>query len=131
MRDRSQQINRRRCNDGSPVAETIFEDTVQVVTETSRPRFQRPRSQLNQGRETQSSQIVRQPRRNPYRAPENSNRSNLRRYHSQHNLAQSVSSISEPTSRSSYSGSTSISSRYLIFLFKKITVIECIFNPLY
>ena len=70
MRDRSQQINRRRrnesiANDGSPVPETIFEDTVQVVTETPRPSFG-SRRQLYQGRETQSSQIVRQPRRNPY-----------------------------------------------------------------
>ena len=120
MRDRSQQINRRRrnesiANDGSPVPETIFEDTVQVVTETPRPRFG-SRRQLYQGRETQSSQIVRQPRRNPYRAPENPNRSNLRRFYSQSNLIQNVTNMSGPTNRSSYSGSTPTSSRYyLIF----------------
>ena len=53
---------------------------------------------------------------------------NLRRFYSQHNLAQSVSNISEPRSRSSYSGSTSISSRYYLL---NVCLIHYIKRPLY
>ena len=113
MRDRSQQINRRSRNDRSPVPQTIPEGTsVQFVTETSRPRFA-SRSHLNSHRETQSQQIIRQPRRNPYRAPEHAYGTNLRRFYSQQNLDQTAPNFYGQTSRSSFSGSTSISSRFV------------------
>ena len=73
--------------------------------------------------DTQSQQIVcqsrRNPRVNPYRATENPNQSNRLRFHSQKNLAQvqvqvvlSVPQGGSNISRSSTSGSTSISSRF-------------------
>ena len=77
-------------------------------------------------RETQSQQIVRQSRRNPrvnqYRAPESPNKSNRLRFHSLQNLAQvqvqvvfMVPQGGSNISRSSHSGYTSLSSRYLYF----------------
>ena len=110
MRDRSQQITRRRRTHTSPVPETIFEDRVQIVNESTRPR-PTTRSRLYTRRETQSHQIVRQPRRNLPRSSQDSLDSNLQRFHSQQNLS-TVVSIDEPAGRSSYSGSTSLSSRY-------------------
>ena len=116
MRDRSQQITRRRRTHTSPVPETIFEDRVQIVNESTRPR-PTSRSRLYTvkvytvtRRETQSHQIVRQPRRNSPRSSQDSLDSNLQRFHSQQNLS-TVVSIDEPAGRSSYSGSTSLSSR--------------------
>ena len=111
MRDRSQQITRRRRTHTSPVPETIFEDRVQIVNESTRPRpTSRSRLYTVTRRETQSHQIVRQPRRNPSRSSQDSLDSNLQRFHSQQNLS-TVVSIDEPAGRSSYSGSTSLSSR--------------------
>ena len=75
-------------------------------------------------RETQSQQIVcqsrRNPRVNPYRAPETPNESNRWRFHSQQNLDQVQVVFLIPQggsniSRSSNSGYTSLSSRYLFF----------------
>ena len=109
MRDRSHQINRCRQNDRSHIPETIYEDRIQIINESSRPR-PTTRSRLNTRRETQSHQIVRQPRRNTQQLSQDSLGSNLQRFHSQQNLS-TVVSIDEPAARSSYFGSTSLSSR--------------------
>ena len=125
MRDQSQQINRSRREDRPLLPETIPEGTsVDFATETSRRRFRS--AQLNAHRETQSHQIVRQLGRNPYTAPENSNRANLRRFHTQENLVETTSSFNGPTIRSSYSDSTSISSRYLTLTFRLFLVVKLI-----
>ena len=109
MRDRSHQINRPRRNDRSPIPETIYEDRIQIINESSRSR-PTTRSRMNTRRETQSHQIVRQARRITPRLSQDSLGSNLQRFHSQQNLS-TVVSIDEPAARSSYSGSTSLSSR--------------------